>query len=160
MAYIIRDIQSKDNEALAKVIRNILEEMDCALEGTVYTDSTTDNMFENYQDERTKYVVVEINGEIVGGAGIAPIANLDENYCELQKMYLTKSCRGMGIATDLMSKCLEFVKEAKYELVYLETFDTMRAAQKLYKKFGFDYIDHALGNTGHYSCNIRMTMTL
>jgi putative acetyltransferase len=32
----------------------------------------------------------------------------------------------------------------------------MKAAQKLYLKNGFEYINGPLGNTGHYSCPIYM----
>ena len=137
-----------------------LEELDRAIDGTVYTDPITDNLFAYYQFPRRKYFVAELNGKVVGGAGIAPIENQDENYCELQKMYLLKEARGLGIAQELMGKCLDFAKAADYELAYLETFDSMTAAQSLYKKFGFDFVDKPLGNTGHFSCNTHMTKVL
>jgi putative acetyltransferase len=160
MHYRIREIEEKDNKALAKLIRKVLEEMDCALEGTVYTDPTTDYLYELYQDDGTHYFVVELEDKIVGGAGISPIANLNKNYCELQKMYVLPEARGKGIAAELMQLCLDFAKESKYDLIYLETFETMAPAQNLYKKFGFDYIDHALGDTGHFTCNIKMTLEI
>ncbi|MCB9223101.1 MAG: GNAT family N-acetyltransferase [Crocinitomicaceae bacterium] len=158
MHHTIRKIKPEDNVAIARVIRSTLEELGCAMEGTVYTDTTTDHLFEYYQLPRRIYYVVELNGEIIGGSGIGPIENSDENYCELQKMYLLPESRGLGIGAELMQLCLDFAKEAGYELVYLETFDSMTAAQKLYKRSGFEYLDHALGNTGHFSCNVKMAL--
>lgn len=160
MSYIIREIEKGDNPYLAIVIRRTLEELDKALDGTVYTDPITDSLFEYYQHPRRIYYVVELDGQIVGGSGIAPIENQDQNYCELQKMYLLKEARGKGIANDLMQKCLDYAKAAGYELAYLETFDSMLTAQKLYKRFGFEYTDRPLGDTGHFSCNTHMTKLL
>ncbi|UKN01630.1 GNAT family N-acetyltransferase [Paracrocinitomix mangrovi] len=145
---------------MARIIKSTLEELDCAMEGTVYTDDATNHLYDQYLDKRTVYYVAELNGQIVGGSGIGPIANLDKNYCELQKMYLLPSARGRGIGKMLMDKCLEFAKKAGYELVYLETFDSMIDAQKLYKASGFNYLDHALGDTGHFSCNVKMAKEL
>ena len=160
MNYLIRQIRKEDNPFIAKVIRSTLKELNCAMEGTVYTDELTDHLFEYYQHPRRIYFVVELDGKIIGGSGIGPIENLDANYCELQKMYLLPSARGLGIGQQLMKLCIDFAKEVGYELVYLETFESMTDAQKLYKKSGFNYIDHALGNTGHYSCNVKMTLDL
>jgi putative acetyltransferase len=160
MNYTIRQIKPEDNPHIATLIRSTLEELNYAIDGTVYTDPLTDSMFEYYQDPKRIYYVVEMNDEIIGGSGIAPIENQDKNYCELQKMYLKKEARGLGIGAELMKLCLDFAKESGYELAYLETFDGMHDAQRLYKKSGFDYIDHALGDTGHFSCNVKMTRVL
>lgn len=160
MDFTIRDIEAKDNEPLAQVIRHSLELLDRAWDGTVYTDPTTDQLYEYYQGDRRHYYVVEVEGKIVGGSGIGPIENQDENYCELQKMYLSPEVRGKGIAQALMKRCLDYAKQEGYELAYLETFDIMTPAQKLYKSFGFDYIDHSIGDTGHFSCNVKMTKKL
>jgi putative acetyltransferase len=36
----------------------------------------------------------------------------------------------------------------------------MLDAQTLYKKVGFEYIQHPMGNTGHSSCPVWMTKSL
>ena len=51
-------------------------------------------------------------------------------------------------------------KEQSFELCYLETLPYMKAAQKLYLKTGFSYIDGPMGNTGHTSCNVWLTKAL
>jgi len=47
-----------------------------------------------------------------------------------------------------------------YEQCYLETMPYMTDAQKLYKKFGFEYIDAPMGCTGHTSCPVWMLKDL
>lgn len=160
MQLTIREIQKKDNSALARIIRSTLEELNYAIDGTAYTDLCTDHLYEYYQSPYCNYFVAEIDGEIIGGSGIGKIEQLDENYCELQKMYLTTSKRGLGVGKALIEKCIFFAKESGYDLIYLETFDGMYDAQKLYKHYGFEYIDYTMGETGHFSCNVKMIKKL
>jgi len=153
MNYEIRLIEEKDNAALAEVIKTALEEQGNNKPGTIYADPLLYKMFSGYQSADSIYYVVIENGELLGGSGIARIPDQTENYCELQRMFLSKNARGKGIGAALMEKCLAFAKEANYELVYIETFENMYDAIKLYERSGFEYIDGAMGNTGHFSCD-------
>jgi putative acetyltransferase len=100
--------------------------------------------------------VVEHEGKIYGGAGIAALDNFEGNICELQKMYFLPEARGKGYGKQLMERCLEAAKSFKYGRVYLETMDNMYDAQGLYKRVGFELLTQPLGNTGHYSCPVQM----
>ena len=157
---LIREIQQKDNQQIAHVIREIFHELDAPKVGTAYADPILDTLFEVYQYKKTKYYVVENNGEVVGGCGIAPLENGDSLICELQKMYFAPEIRGTGFAELIIKKCLEFAKEAGFEMCYLETVSFMTAAQKLYKRIGFECIDGPMGNTGHNSCEVWMLKKL
>ncbi|WP_430399119.1 GNAT family N-acetyltransferase [Flavobacterium sp.] len=157
---LIREIQQNDNKQIAKVIREIFHELDAPKVGTAYADPILDTLFEVYQEKRTKYYVVEKEGKVVGGCGIAPLENEVETICELQKMYFSPEIRGTGFAEKIIQNCLEFAKEAGFEMCYLETLSFMTAAQKLYKRIGFENIDGPLGNTGHNSCQVWMTKKL
>jgi len=156
----IRTIQKKDNRSLSKIIKSTLEEFNAAMEGTAYTDSETDAMFEAYADNKSVYYVALLNNEIVAGCGINPLQNGDKDICELQKMYMSPNARGQKIGKSLLSKCIDFAKQAGYQQCYLETFPNMRSAIALYKKNGFYNISHSLGNTCHYSCNVWMVKDL
>ena len=153
MTYIVRTIEESDNAALADVIKKALEEQGNHKPGTIYHDPQLYQMSRGYQTHDSVYYVVIENNELLGGCGIARIPDQPENYCELQRMFLKKEARGKGIGTALMQKCLTFAKETGYELVYIETFANMHEAIKLYKRSGFEFIDHSMGNTGHFSCD-------
>ncbi|GAW89962.1 histone acetyltransferase HPA2-related acetyltransferase [Flavobacterium psychrophilum] len=71
-------------------------------------------------------------------------------------MYFLPEARGLGIGLQLMNKCLTIAKNFGYEKCYLETMPYMEAAQKLYKKVGFEYLCEPMGNTGHTSCPVWM----
>lgn len=157
---IIREIQKEDNEQIAAVIRTVLIEHDVPKVGTAYADPQLDAMFETYNNPKSVYFVIENDGKIIGGAGISQLENSDSTVCELQKMYFLPEARGLGLGTQLMEKCLQSAKENGYSDCYLETMPYMEAAQKLYKKVGFDYLCAPMGNTGHTSCPVWMLKKL
>ena len=157
---LIREIQQKDNESIAKVIRDIFHELDAPKVGTAYADPILDTLYEVYQEPRSVYYVVENEGGVVGGCGVAPLENGDDSVCELQKMYFAPEIRGTGYAEKIIEKCLEFAKVKGFEVCYLEILAFMTAAQKLYKRIGFENICGPMGNTGHNSCEVWMTKKL
>lgn len=158
---IIRPIKKEDNLALAIIIRNSLEEFDAAKPGTVYFDKTTDYLYELFESTPTSnYFVAELNGKVLGGAGIFPTPNLPAGICELVKMYLSQNARGIGLGRLMIGKCLEAAKEIGFSKVYLETMPELRKAVKVYEKFGFEYLTAAMGNSGHNGCTIWMLKNL
>lgn len=160
MPILIREIQQKDNKAIANVIRTVFISDDYPKTGTAFEDPQLNQMFETYQQPNSFYFVVESSNQIVGGAGVSPLQNSDENICELQKMYFLEEARGKGLGFQMIQKCLEKAKEFGFEKCYLETLPEMKNAQKLYQKVGFQYIDSPLGETGHSSCPVWMIKVL
>jgi putative acetyltransferase len=157
---VIREITPEDNAQVAQVIRKVFEDMGIAKVGTAYEDKALDDMHAAYDVPKATYFVVEYQGRIIGCAGIAQLQNYEGNVCELQKMYFLEEARGKGIGSQMISVCLEKAKEFGFEACYLETMPYMKAAQKLYQKNGFEYIDAPMGNTGHYSCPVWMLKKL
>ncbi|MEO6232995.1 MAG: GNAT family N-acetyltransferase [Ferruginibacter sp.] len=156
----IRKIEKTDNPLLAKIIRNALEEFNANKPGTVYFDESTDHLFELFEAANNIYNVVLINNEVVGGAGIFDTEGLDDDTCELVKMYLSPKARGKGIAKLLMTASLEAAKNAGFKKIYLETMPELKNAIPLYEKSGFTYLPHALGNTGHNGCGVWMIKSI
>lgn len=152
----IREIQPKDNQQVAGVVRKVLVEMGVPKVGTAYEDTALDDMFATYQNPRTDYFVVEDEGKIIGGAGIAPLIGLEEKICELQKMYFLPEARGKGLGAQMMDTCLKFAKSQGFEQCYIETLPYMESARKLYGRSGFKSLEKPLGNTGHYNCTMWM----
>jgi putative acetyltransferase len=157
---IIRNIALNDNEAIAKLIRAALTEFGANKPGTVFYDSTTDHLFELFQIPGAIYYVAELNGKLVGGAGIYPTEGLPEKTCELVKLYLNKDARGIGLGKQLLLKSMQWAKENGYEQVYLESMPELSKAVSIYENVGFKKIHHALGNSGHDGCDIWMIKNL
>ncbi|MFK5972746.1 MAG: GNAT family N-acetyltransferase [Flavobacteriaceae bacterium] len=156
----IREINRKDSAEVARLIRLVLEDLGVSKMGTAFADKALDHMYENYDVPRATYFVLEERGRIIGCAGIAQLDSFVGNICELQKMYLIKEARGRGLGAKMITICLERAKIYGFEKCYLETMPYMKAAQKLYLKNGFEYIDDPMGDTGHYSCQVWMLKEL
>jgi putative acetyltransferase len=159
-SFKIREIQRKDNPAIAAIVRDVLMELGAPKVGTAYADPYLDSLFEVYAVPKAIYFVIEKDGNIIGGAGVMQLENSDENICELQKMYLLPEGRGLGLGKSLIDNCIEKATEFGFEGCYIETMTYMEDAQKLYKKSGFNYLDKPLGNTGHSSCQVWMLKKL
>ena len=156
----IREITPEDNVQLARVIRTVLEEHEVPKIGTTYADPILDSLYEYYNKPKAAYFVVENQHKIIGGGGIIGLEGHDGNVCELQKMYFLKEARGLGIGTKMLETCLDRAEKEGYEFCYLETMPHMKNALKLYAKWGFEYLEAPMGNTGHYSCTVWMIKKL
>lgn len=153
----IRPIAQADNKAMATIIRTALTEFGANKPGTVFYDDTTDHLYELFQSTPlSAYFVAEKNGELIGGAGIFPTEGLPANTCELVKMYLHKSARGMGLGRYMIDQCILTAKEKGFTQIYLETMPELKKAVSVYEKFGFHYLDGPMGNSGHNGCDIWM----
>lgn len=160
MGIVYRKIEKKDNEILAHLIKKVFEEFCIDIPGTVYTDPTTDALYELFLKRGSVYWIAEENDEIMGGCGIYPTEGLPEEYAELVKFYLSKGSRGKGIGNALMQKSIQSAKEFKYTHIYLESFPELSKAVSLYRKNGFTQLEKALGNSVHYACTIWMERKL
>ena len=159
-SYIIREIKPEDNLQICNVIKDVFVELKLPLVGTAFQDDETECMYQSYQNSREKYFVIESNGFIYGGGGIKALKNGDDNVCELQKMYFSKSIRGKGLGKEMLLKCLNFAVESNFKICYLETITQLKSAIILYDKFGFKKIDGPMGNTCHFSCDVHMIKNL
>lgn len=88
--YVIRPIQQDDNPKIAAAIRSVLIEVGVPKVGTAYADKALDEMFETFNKSTSQYFVLECNGKILGGAGVAQLDNYDGPICELQKCILNQ----------------------------------------------------------------------
>ncbi|WP_299801675.1 bifunctional helix-turn-helix transcriptional regulator/GNAT family N-acetyltransferase [uncultured Shewanella sp.] len=154
--YCIRSIEARDNVQIAEVIRQVSAEYGLTADkGYGVADPTLDSLSEVYQANDAHYWVIEFEGQILGGAGIAPLTG-QQGICELQKMYFLPQVRGKGFAKRLALQGLRFASEQGYESCYLETTANLIEAIKLYESLDFKHLDGPLGDTGHDACEIAM----
>ena len=156
----IRLIESTDNAVVAEIIRLVMTEFEAVGCGYSISDSEVDDMFNAYASAGSAFYVVELDGQVLGCGGFAPLTGADKETCELRKMYFRSELRGLGVGTELLKLCLEEAADAGFRLCYLETMDNMEQARRLYGKHGFKYLDHPMGETGHTSCGTWMAMEL
>jgi len=176
----IRKIKPKDDQAMAQIIREVSAEYGLTADkGYGVSDPTLDFLSQEYRADNACYWVIEEDGVILGGGGIAPLnakappvesdgfksepeskTTFEDGVCELQKMYFSHQLRGKGLARRLAYQTLDFAQERGYHSCYLETTACLKEAVKLYESIGFEHLDAHLGDTGHDACEMPMLLKL
>ncbi len=149
----IRPIRADDDAAMAAVIRAVMPEFGAIGSGFAISDPEVDWMSRAYAAPRHAYFVLERDGRVLGGAGVAPLAGGDADVCELRKMYFLPEARGSGAGAAMMARCLDAARGFGFTRCYLETLTGMDAAMRLYERSGFHRIDASMGATGHGGCD-------
>lgn len=161
LAIHLRALTVADNAAIASVIRRVSAEYGLSTDkGFTVSDPNLDRLAQTYAAPRSAYWVVECNGEVAGGGGIAPLEGAAAHLCELQKMYFLPTLRGRGLAKRLALQALDFARHQGFTHCYLETTATLHDAIALYRHLGFTRIEQPLGATRHVDCEVRMLRAL
>jgi putative acetyltransferase len=145
----LRPIERRDVHALLDIIRDARAEHGLAARVENLLEPADFGLYDRYQARRTIYFVAIVDGQVVGGAGIAPLAGDDWLTCELQRMYLKPEARGQGVGTLLLDACLDSARRFWYTRCYAETISRMDNALKLYTRNGFVELSGAIADTGH-----------
>ncbi|MBA2237714.1 MAG: GNAT family N-acetyltransferase [Lysobacter sp.] len=158
--HAIRPIAAGDEAAVAAIIRTVMPEFGASGAGFAINDPEVDFMHRAYSAPRSAYFVLELDGVVAGGAGVAPLEGGAADTCELRKMYFLPAARGRGAGAAMMAQCLGAARALGFGQCYIETLGGMDSAMKLYERSGFRRIDGPLGNTGHGGCNAFYVMEL
>ena len=139
---------------MAAVIRAVMPEFGADGPGFAIHDPEVDHMSAAYAGAGAAYfVVVDSTGQVVGGAGAAPLEGGEPGVCELRKMYFLPAARGQGVGEALLRHCLTVARDLGHRCCYLETLSGMDQAIRLYRKLGFRPLCAPLGRTGHGGCD-------
>ncbi|MCX6549083.1 MAG: GNAT family N-acetyltransferase [Holophagaceae bacterium] len=150
----LRPIRPEDDAAMASVIRAVMPEFGADGPGFAIHDPEVDHMSAAYSGPGAAYfVVVDSTGQVVGGAGVAPLEGGEPGVCELRKMYFLPEARGQGMGDALLRHCLAEARDRGHRTCYLETLSGMDRAIGLYRKLGFQALCAPLGRTGHGGCD-------
>jgi putative acetyltransferase len=152
-AWTLRPIRPADDAAIAAIIRRVMPEYGAVGDGYAINDPEVDWMSRAYGAPRCAYFVIERDGAILGGGGVAPLEGGDPQVCELRKMYFLPELRGLGAGRALMQQCLDAARRFGFRRCYLETLCAMTQARRLYERSGFRLIERSMGATGHGGCD-------
>lgn len=138
---VLRPILPRDDAALAAIARQVLAEFGSGLA----SDPEADAMQRAYSRPRSAYFVVERDGRVGGGCGIAPLLGGDDGVCELRKFYLLPGVRGIGLGQALLDKCLLSARGFGYGQCYVEALDRMSQAHRLLEANSFQLLQAPMG---------------
>jgi putative acetyltransferase len=92
-----------------------------------------------YFDNGGTFMVIVDDERVVGTGGIK---RLDEEVCELKKMWILRDYRAQGLGVKIALELLRFAEESGYRKVRLEVYDPPKQQRAIafYKTLGFSEI--------------------
>jgi GNAT superfamily N-acetyltransferase len=87
-----------------------------------------------YAPPRGALLVARADTEIVGCVGVRA---LDEDTCEMKRLYVLSSQRGTGLGRRLAEASITEARRLGYRTMRLDTVPGMEAAQAIYGRLGF-----------------------
>ncbi len=114
-------------------------------------------------------LVAEFAGEILGSVALFPAkmdayeGQVDElDYPEIRMLAVSPLARGKGVASALISECINRAKAKGHHAIGLHTGDFMKSAMSLYERLGFERLpqyDFEPANDGIIVKAYRLTFT-
>lgn len=130
----IRKAVVGDEEKVLKLVQEVLNLYGLNLNPND-EDLDITNIPKYYTENNGDFEVIEFKGEIIGSYGIYKI---DDETCELRKMYLKKEFQGLGLGNIMLENSLRLAMNLNYKKITLQTNSVLYKAIKLYKKYGFE----------------------
>jgi putative acetyltransferase len=97
-------------------------------------DEELKNLKTIYKKPKGTIILAHYYGNIVGCIALKPI---EVNNCEMKRLFVKPSYRGLGIGKKLVDLVLEVAKENKYDFMKLDTLTKLNEAVNLYESIGF-----------------------
>jgi putative acetyltransferase len=135
----IKSPQLQQSEEIKRLIFAVCNEIFQVSEATIRrfdTMSDIDDVYSHYLDNGGTFLVLLDQERVVGSGAIR---RLNDDICELKRMWFLKEYRGRGLAKNMAQLLLDFARNAGYKKVRLDLFDEQKQAQALefYKRIGF-----------------------
>jgi len=83
-----------------------------------------------------RLILARAGGQYVGCIGVRALPG-DRRACEMKRLYVSESARGLGIGRRLAIGSIEAARELGYQRMVLDTLADMTAARALYDELGF-----------------------
>lgn len=155
---MIRPATNQDQDRIVTLVNSVLSEYGLRLdpEGT---DADLNDIENNYLKSGGVFEVIEDGeGKLLGTAGLFP---LNQETCELRKMYFVSQLRGKGMGKRMLERMTARARELGFKRVVLETAGVLKDAIRLYTRFGFVPIESQhLSNRCDQAFMLDLTATL
>ena len=144
----IRKLDITDLENLQKIsittFRETFEEVNSEKDMQKYLDEnlSLERLKNEFENQNSEFYFAENNGEILGYLKLnfkdAQTEKVEENYFEIERIYVLKAFLGQKIGQILFDKAIEIGREKNLEYVWLGVWEENHRAIRFYEKNGFE----------------------
>jgi GNAT superfamily N-acetyltransferase len=132
----IRPVTSPDDlDAARRLFREYVEGLDFALDFQDFEDEM-DALPGPYAAPDGTILLAEIDGTPVGVVAVKSLD--DDGVCEMKRLYVQPDHRNDGVGRALGEAILNVARDLDYDVMRLDTVESMTAARSLYRSLGFE----------------------
>jgi putative acetyltransferase len=88
-----------------------------------------------YAPPRGVLLTARRGGSLAGCVGMRPV---DETHCEMKRLFVRADHRSLGLGRILADQVCDRARRVGYRFIWLDTFEYLDAALKLYRSMGFE----------------------
>ncbi len=138
--YLFRDAKKGDEQSVLSVVERVLTGFNLPFD-PAGKDKDLCDIETSYFSNGGWLGVVEYAGQVIGSAGIY---RLNEQVCELRKMYLLPGHQGKGLGKKLLELAMDNAGKLGFREMSLESHSSLKKANALYRKYGFveSFLEH------------------
>lgn len=97
-------------------------------------NSEIEHLADKYGLPEGRLYIIKVENQVAGCIGLRKI---DDENCEVKRLYVRPAFRGHKLAIKLIEKIIDDAKEIGYKSMLLDTLPFLKEAIHLYKKLGF-----------------------
>lgn len=134
------DLREQDLPEVVEALNSVIREgVYLTLNEEIVDMEMERKWYHDHMEAGMTYLVVRVNGEIVGGAGIEPKVG-KESHVVTYGVSIKKEFRNMGIGTRLTKALIEVARQRGFEIMELAVYGSNKRAFHIYKKCGFQEV--------------------
>jgi putative acetyltransferase len=131
---IIREATNADCAGVINLVASVLAEFHLPFDPNCKDADLSDIERMYIQSGGIFEVIEDKSGRLLGSYGLFP---LNDNACELRKMYFLPEIRGSGLGREVLERAVNHARRLGFKMIVLETISVLKRAINLYKRFGF-----------------------
>lgn len=146
-AVIVRKFDPKDQQNVAEMYRTGVNDYSDTVIGPsinwymndkLKPDGDMRNIEKYFMDQdKSCFFVAEFDNKIVGCVAVVPTTKYASDYAEIKRMFVSPTCRGMGVGSKLLDGLEAWAKEVGYKHINLGTLEKQNLALSLYTRNGY-----------------------
>ncbi|HEX8832757.1 MAG TPA: GNAT family N-acetyltransferase [Abditibacteriaceae bacterium] len=135
---LIRPATNSDASRIKALVFGVLAEYGLTPDSQT-TDADLDDIEGNYIKSGGLFELFENSqGQLLGTVALYRV---DDETCELRKMYLAPGARGQGLGSAILERTIAGARCRGFKYITLETAGVLKEAIQLYTRFGFREIE-------------------